>query len=121
MNIKVFVLDTQVYSNTGGQASTSSYTGQNTKMSVHGKAIAGKQERRKEIAQIAMMHPRTFVAQTTCAHVNHFYRSRCSTRWSSTVRRSSAATPPASRSTAWPTTWPPIRRGWRSIRGRSRC
>jgi pyruvate/2-oxoacid:ferredoxin oxidoreductase beta subunit/Pyruvate/2-oxoacid:ferredoxin oxidoreductase delta subunit len=75
MNIKVFVLDTQVYSNTGGQASTSSYTGQNTKMSVHGKAINGKQERRKEIAQIAMMHPRTFVAQTTCAHVNHFYRS----------------------------------------------
>jgi pyruvate ferredoxin oxidoreductase beta subunit len=75
MNIKVFVLDTQVYSNTGGQASTSSYTGQNTKMSVHGKVIAGKQERRKEIAQIAMMHPRTFVAQTTCAHTNHFYRS----------------------------------------------
>jgi pyruvate/2-oxoacid:ferredoxin oxidoreductase beta subunit len=74
-NIKVFVLDTQVYSNTGGQASTSSYTGQNTKMSVHGKAIAGKQERRKEIAQIAMMHPRSFVAQTTCAHVNHFYKS----------------------------------------------
>jgi pyruvate/2-oxoacid:ferredoxin oxidoreductase beta subunit/NAD-dependent dihydropyrimidine dehydrogenase PreA subunit len=75
MNIKVFVLDTQVYSNTGGQASTSSYTGQNTKMSAHGKVIAGKQERRKEIAQIAMMHPRTYVAQTTCAHMNHFYRS----------------------------------------------
>jgi pyruvate ferredoxin oxidoreductase beta subunit len=75
MNIKVFVLDTQVYSNTGGQASTSSYTGQNTKMSVHGKAVDGKQERRKEIAQIAMMHPRTYVAQTTCAHINHFYKS----------------------------------------------
>lgn len=75
MNIKVFVLDTQVYSNTGGQASTSTYTGQNTKMSVHGKALGGKQERRKEIAQIAMMHPRTYVAQTTCAHVNHFYKS----------------------------------------------
>ncbi len=75
MNIKVFVLDTQVYSNTGGQASTSSYTGQNAKMSLHGKAIDGKQERRKEIAQIAMMHPHTFVAQTTCAHVNHFYRA----------------------------------------------
>ncbi len=74
-NIKVFVLDTQVYSNTGGQASTSSYTGQNTKMSVHGKSFGGKQERRKEIAQIAMMHPRTYVAQTTCAHVNHFYRA----------------------------------------------
>jgi pyruvate/2-oxoacid:ferredoxin oxidoreductase beta subunit/NAD-dependent dihydropyrimidine dehydrogenase PreA subunit len=73
--IKVFVLDTQVYSNTGGQASTSTYMGQNTKMSVHGKKFDGKQERRKEIAQIAMMHPRTFVAQTTCAHVNHFYKS----------------------------------------------
>ena len=75
MNIKVFVLDTQVYSNTGGQASTSTYMGQNTKMSIHGKAVDGKQERRKEIAQIAMMHPRTYVAQTTCAHVNHFYKS----------------------------------------------
>ncbi len=75
MNIKVFVLDTQVYSNTGGQASTSTFTGQNTKMSQHGKTIAGKQERRKEIAQIAMMHPRTFVAQTTCAHANHFYKA----------------------------------------------
>lgn len=75
MNIKVFVLDTQVYSNTGGQASTSTFTGQNTKMSVHGKAYGGKQERRKEIAQIAMMHPRTYVAQTTCAHMNHFYKA----------------------------------------------
>ena len=74
LNIKVLVLDTQVYSNTGGQASTSTYMGQNTKMSVHGKSVGGKTERRKEIAQIAMMHPRTYVAQTTCAHVNHFYR-----------------------------------------------
>lgn len=74
-NIKVFVLDTQVYSNTGGQASTASFTGQNTKMSVHGSVFGGKQERRKEIAQIAMMHPRTYVAQTTCAHVNHFYKA----------------------------------------------
>jgi len=44
-------------------------------MSLHGKVVGGKQELRKEIAQIAMMHPRTFVAQTTCAHVNHFYKS----------------------------------------------
>jgi len=74
LNVKVLVLDTQVYSNTGGQASTSTFMGQNTKMSVHGKKYGGKMERRKEIAQIAMMHPRTYVAQTTCAHVNHFYR-----------------------------------------------
>ncbi len=75
LNVKVFVLDTQVYSNTGGQASTSSFTGQNTKMSNHGKLLDGKQERRKEIAQIAMMHPHTFVAQTTAAHANHFYKA----------------------------------------------
>ncbi len=75
MNVKAFVLDTQVYSNTGGQASTSTYTGQNAKMSFHGKVYNGKQERRKELAQIAMMHPRTFVAQTTAAHTNHFYKA----------------------------------------------
>ncbi|MEX2216741.1 MAG: thiamine pyrophosphate-dependent enzyme [Phycisphaeraceae bacterium] len=75
MDIKVIVLDTQVYSNTGGQASTSTYMGQNTKMSVHGKAIAGKTERRKELAQIVMAHPDVFVAQTTAAHVNHFYKA----------------------------------------------
>jgi pyruvate ferredoxin oxidoreductase beta subunit len=43
LNIKVFVLDTQVYSNTGGQASTSTYMAQNTKMSVHCKKFGGKQ------------------------------------------------------------------------------
>ena len=63
MDIKVIVLDTQVYSNTGGQASTGTFMGQNTKMSVHGKEIAGKTERRKELAQIMMAHPEVFVAQ----------------------------------------------------------
>ncbi len=119
MPIKVFVLDTQVYSNTGGQASTASFTGQNTKMSVHGKTVDGKQERRKEIAQIAMMHPRTYVAQTTCA-TSTTSTSRCWARWSSTGRRWWSATRPASRSTAWPTTWPASRPGWQWTRGRSR-
>ncbi|MEO5376585.1 MAG: thiamine pyrophosphate-dependent enzyme [Magnetococcus sp. DMHC-6] len=75
MNIKALVLDTQVYSNTGGQASTATYIGQSAKMSVHGKTIFGKQERRKEIANIAMMHPYTFVAQTIGPMVNHFYKA----------------------------------------------
>ncbi len=75
MNINAFILDTQVYSNTGGQASTATFMGQNAKMSLHGKKYKGKQERRKEMAQIAIMHPNTFVAQTTCAHTNHFYKS----------------------------------------------
>ncbi|MEZ4864173.1 MAG: thiamine pyrophosphate-dependent enzyme [Caldilineaceae bacterium] len=74
MDIKVLVLDTQVYSNTGGQASTGTFTGQATKMSPFGKEDLGKSEARKEIAQIAMMHPNVYVAQTTAAHMNHFYR-----------------------------------------------
>ena len=75
MNINAFILDTQVYSNTGGQASTATFMGQNAKMSLHGKKYKGKSERRKEMAQIAIMHPNTYVAQTTCAHTNHFYKS----------------------------------------------
>ncbi len=75
MNINAFVMDTQVYSNTGGQTSTATFIGQEAKMSAHGSAIQGKLERRKELGQIAMMHPDVFVAQTTPAHINHFYKS----------------------------------------------
>jgi pyruvate ferredoxin oxidoreductase beta subunit len=75
MDIKVLVLDTQVYSNTGGQASTGSFKGQDAKMSFHGKVIQGKKENRKEIANIALMHKDVYVAQTTCAHMNHFYKA----------------------------------------------
>jgi len=75
MDIKVIVLDTQVYSNTGGQTSTGSFMGQEAKMSAHGKTIPGKTENRKEIANIAMMHKDVYVAQTTCAHTNHFYKA----------------------------------------------
>jgi len=74
-DIKVLVLDTQVYSNTGGQTSTSSYTGQDAKMSFHGTAIPGKKENRKELCNICMMHKNVYVAQTTCAHMNHFYKA----------------------------------------------
>ncbi len=75
MDIKVLVLDTQVYSNTGGQASSSTFPAQNAKMSAVGRSIMGKTERRKELSQIAMMHPGVFVAQTTAALPNHFYRA----------------------------------------------
>jgi pyruvate ferredoxin oxidoreductase beta subunit len=75
MDIKVLVLDTQVYSNTGGQASTSSFLGQEAKMASFGKALQGKRERRKEFAEICMMHPEVYVAQTTPAHINHFYKA----------------------------------------------
>jgi pyruvate/2-oxoacid:ferredoxin oxidoreductase beta subunit len=75
LDIKVLVLDTQVYSNTGGQASTGSFGAQDSKMASFGAARQGKTERRKEIGTIAMMHPDVFVAQTITADANHFYRS----------------------------------------------
>ena len=74
MDIKVLVLDTQVYSNTGGQASTATFTGQAAKMSPHGKSQPGKLESRKELSNIAIMHPDVYVAQTSAAFVNHFYQ-----------------------------------------------
>ncbi|HWJ24333.1 MAG TPA: 4Fe-4S binding protein, partial [Gemmatimonadaceae bacterium] len=47
--IRVVVLDTQVYSNTGGQACTSGFTGQVSDMAWYGKATHGKTEVRKEL------------------------------------------------------------------------
>jgi pyruvate/2-oxoacid:ferredoxin oxidoreductase beta subunit len=74
-DIKVLVLDTQVYSNTGGQASTATFGGQVTKLSAFGKAQHGKPERRKELGRILVAHGDVFVAQTTAAHPSHFYRA----------------------------------------------
>jgi pyruvate/2-oxoacid:ferredoxin oxidoreductase beta subunit len=75
MDIEVLVLDTQVYSNTGGQVSSASFLSQDAKMAAVGAAVPGKVERRKELGLIALMHPEVFVAQTTAAHINHFYRA----------------------------------------------
>jgi pyruvate/2-oxoacid:ferredoxin oxidoreductase beta subunit len=44
MDIKVLVLDTQVYSNTGGQTSTASYTGQDATFYSHGSTVPGMVE-----------------------------------------------------------------------------
>jgi len=74
-DIKVLVLDTQVYSNTGGQASTASFGGQVTKMSAYGEVLHGRPEPRKELGRILMAHGGAYVAQTTPAHLNHFYRA----------------------------------------------
>jgi homotetrameric NADPH-dependent glutamate synthase len=74
-DIKVLVLDTQVYSNTGGQASTATFGGQVTKLTGFGKALHGKPERRKELGRILMSHGEVYVAQVSAAHVNHFYRA----------------------------------------------
>ena len=73
--IKVVVLNTGAYSNTGGQASTASLTGQDSDLSRFGAAHAGKQEDRKELGLIAAFHPNVFVAQTCTALQGHFLKN----------------------------------------------
>jgi pyruvate-ferredoxin/flavodoxin oxidoreductase len=69
--IRVIVLDTQVYSNTGGQACTSGFTGQVSDMAAYGKAQHGKAEARKELALIAIAHRGVYVHQTSQASASH--------------------------------------------------
>ncbi|RKY21221.1 MAG: pyruvate ferredoxin oxidoreductase, partial [Planctomycetota bacterium] len=69
--LRVIVLDTQAYSNTGGQACTSSYAGQISDMAAFGEAQHGKQETRKELALIAMAHRGVFVLQSSQASASH--------------------------------------------------
>ncbi|HWJ06344.1 MAG TPA: 2-oxoacid:acceptor oxidoreductase family protein [Steroidobacteraceae bacterium] len=70
--IKVLVLNTGVYSNTGGQASTASLTGQDSDLTRFGAAHSGKQEDRKELGLIAAFHPNVFVVQASTALQGHF-------------------------------------------------
>ncbi|MEW8381498.1 MAG: thiamine pyrophosphate-dependent enzyme, partial [Candidatus Thiodiazotropha taylori] len=71
MPVKVMVLDTQVYSNTGGQACTSGYIGQVADMSPYGKAWKGKEEIRKEVSLIGIAHRTTYVLQGTISNTTH--------------------------------------------------
>ena len=57
-NVNVFVFDTEVYSNTGGQASKSSNIGQVAQFAAAGKAIG-----KKNLAEIAMSYGYVYVAQ----------------------------------------------------------
>jgi len=69
--IKVIVVDTQVYSNTGGQACTSGFIGQVSDMAQFGKVWKGKSEPRKEIGLIGMAHRNTYIMQGTLANTSH--------------------------------------------------
>ncbi|MFW6277997.1 MAG: 2-oxoacid:acceptor oxidoreductase family protein [Halorhodospira sp.] len=73
--VKVLVLDTQVYSNTGGQACTSGFISQVSDMAPYGKAWKGKNEIRKEISLIGMAHRTSYVAQGTINNVTHLLES----------------------------------------------
>jgi pyruvate-ferredoxin/flavodoxin oxidoreductase len=72
--IKFVVLNTGSYSNTGGQASTASFTAQDSDLSRFGATHSGKQERRKELGLIAAFHPAVFVIQTSAALQGHFLK-----------------------------------------------
>jgi pyruvate-ferredoxin/flavodoxin oxidoreductase len=69
--IRIMVLDTQVYSNTGGQACTSGFLGQISDMAAYGSARHGKEEQRKEMGLIAIAHRNTFVLQSSQALPSH--------------------------------------------------
>jgi pyruvate-ferredoxin/flavodoxin oxidoreductase len=75
MPIKVFVVDTQVYSNTGGQACTSGFIGQVSDMAPYGPAWRGKEETRKEMALISMAHRTTFTVNGAPSHYTHLIES----------------------------------------------
>jgi pyruvate-ferredoxin/flavodoxin oxidoreductase len=73
--IKVMIVDTQVYSNTGGQACTSGFIGQVADMSPYGSSKHGKTEKRKEISVIGMAHRTSFVMQGALSNVTHLLES----------------------------------------------
>ncbi|HEX9166314.1 MAG TPA: thiamine pyrophosphate-dependent enzyme, partial [Gemmatimonadales bacterium] len=69
--IRVVVLDTQVYSNTGGQACTSGFTGQVSDMAAWGRVQHGKEETRKELSLLVMAHRNAYVLQGSQANPSH--------------------------------------------------
>ena len=73
--IKVLVLNTGAYSNTGGQASTSSFIAQDSDLARYGAAYSGKQEARKELGLIASFHANVFVCSTNTALQGHFLKN----------------------------------------------
>jgi pyruvate-ferredoxin/flavodoxin oxidoreductase len=69
--VKILVLDTQVYSNTGGQACTSGFIGQVSDMAPYGKAWHGKTETRKEMSLIGAAHRTAYVLQGNISNYTH--------------------------------------------------
>ena len=59
-NIKILVLDSQVYSNTGGQSSKASPKG-----AIASFATTGKKTNKKDLARMAMAYPNAYVAQVS--------------------------------------------------------
>ncbi|HEX8963157.1 MAG TPA: 2-oxoacid:acceptor oxidoreductase family protein, partial [Rhodocyclaceae bacterium] len=73
--LKVLVLNTGVYSNTGGQASSASFVGQDSDLARIGALHTGKHEHRKELGLIASFHPNVFVCSTSTALQGHYLKN----------------------------------------------
>jgi len=73
--IKIVVLNTGAYSNTGGQTSTASFTAQDSDLTRFGVAHRGKLEDRKELGLIAAFHPNVLVIQTNAGLQSHFLKN----------------------------------------------
>ncbi len=73
--VKMLVLNTGGYSNTGGQASTASLIGQDADLARYGRAHAGKRESRKELGLLAAFHPWVFACVTVTALHGHFLKT----------------------------------------------
>ncbi len=67
-NINILVLDTEVYSNTGGQSSKSSSKG-----SIASFTSKGKTNYKKDLARIAMSYPHVYVATTNIGYNKEQY------------------------------------------------
>jgi len=75
-NVKVLMLDTQVYSNTGGQNSDSTPMLGGSDMNVFGAATQGKSVEKKTVAETFLAgHGSPFVAQVSMANAPKFYRA----------------------------------------------
>ncbi|HEX4319494.1 MAG TPA: 2-oxoacid:acceptor oxidoreductase family protein [Acidobacteriaceae bacterium] len=75
-NIKVLMLDTQVYSNTGGQNSDSTPMLGGNDMNVFGAATQGKNNEKKTVAETFLAgHGSPFVAQISMANAPKMYRA----------------------------------------------
>ena len=67
-NVNILVLDTEVYSNTGGQSSKSSNLGSIASFTSH-----GKDNYKKDLARMAMCYPHVYVASTNIGYNKEQY------------------------------------------------
>jgi pyruvate-ferredoxin/flavodoxin oxidoreductase len=75
-NVKVLMLDTQVYSNTGGQNSDSTPMLGGNDMNVFGAATQGKNTEKKTVAETFLAgHGSPFIAQVSIANAPKLYRA----------------------------------------------